>query len=263
VTSVSDREHDANARRAETDAGARERELLDSLSSRVLNFLDDERRAVSRYLHDAPIQNLIGIRMNLERALAHVSPENSELRGLLAESIMLAEKSLTEMHSLTSCLHPSILDQVGVGAALRWYLQAVGRRGGLAVHLTMPDEMTRLPRDLETAIFRIAQEAVANARRHSGASEVFLRLIDMSTSVVLEVEDHGRGFEISTDGNSTSPYSPSGFGLLAIEERVKRLGGTFALFTELGKGTAIRVTLPVDSAAAQKTAAASAGGKQK
>ncbi len=248
-------------RRPATDGASKQSESIDreeaeGLSSRVLRFLDEERRLTSRYLHDATAQNLMGISMNLRRALARADQGDSELRGLLAEGILLAEKSISEIRTLSYCLHPPFLDEAGLAAALRWYVKAAGTRGGLTIHLEMPESIARMPRDVETAIFRIAQEAIANARRHSGSPDAFLRLTDMGTSVLLEVEDRGRGMTISADPHSELEDTSPEFGILGMEARVKRLGGTFTLITEVGKGTTIRVALPVETPAAERSAAA-------
>lgn len=248
-------------RRPRADGAAQKTESIDReaaelLSSRVLRFLDEERRLTSRYLHDATAQNLMGISMTLHRALARADGSDVELRGLLAEGILLAEKSIGEIRMLSYSLHPPFLDEAGLAPALRWYVKSAGARVKMTIHLEMPDAIARMPRDIETAIFRIAQEAIANAQEHSGSPAITVRLTHTESSVMLEVEDRGCGMAINGDPHSDLAEPVQGFGISGMEARTKLLGGTFNLITEVGKGTTIRVALPAETLGAQRSAAA-------
>jgi two-component system, NarL family, sensor kinase len=262
VTDDSDRVRGALPGRAASQFKRDEREFSDSLTARVLNFLDDERRLTARYLHDATQQNLLAIRMNLEQALAR-QPDDARLRALLSESILVAEQTIAQVRTISYSLHPPILDQAGLGPALRWYAKAASWRGGIEVHLEIPEEMSRKPAEIETAIFRIAQEAIGDAR-HSPGAQVTVRVTDMQTSITVEVEDRSSEVLRYSDRRKNLNESATTLGLAGIEERVKALHGTFAFFTEVGQGHMLRVTLPVDARAAEKEiAAAAAAGKKK
>jgi two-component system, NarL family, sensor kinase len=252
----------AKARREQGKNGGGDLEALEALSSRVLQFQDEERRQTSRFLHDATAQNLLALKMNLERALTRAGADNDPLRGLIAESMQLAETSLAEIRMLSYALHPPILDEAGLGPSLRWYARVMGERMGISIRVDIPEDFGRFPRGLETAIFRIAQEAIGNIERHSGSREAFLRVANGGPNVTLEVEDRGKGMAIPPrSGTPGTRYS--GFGLVGMEERTKQLGGMFSITSELGKGTTIRVTLPLEAPAAVRAVAAAASGRGK
>lgn len=238
----------------------RNRQTLEALAAHVLQVLDEERRQTSRFLHDAAGQNLLGLRMNLSRLLSGTAIEDVATRELLSESVQLTEKSLDEIRFLSYALHPPILDFAGLAPSLRLYATAISHRTGFGISLDVPPDLGRLSQETETAIFRIAQEAIANARLHSGADSVSVCVRRDAAFVALVVEDSGHGIESPPDVDSAGPAQRFGFGLLAMEERVRRLGGNFELSSQPEKGTRIRVTLPVEAPAAASPAAAAAAG---
>ncbi len=241
-------------------AEEREREL----SARILQTLDEERRHTSQFLHDTTVQNLVALKMNLGRALRLSGAEHPLLREVIAESIGLAEVSLQEVRTLSYLLYPPILDEAGLEPALRWYAKGFSSRSGIQTHVEISDGLGRFSRDVETAIFRIIQEALGNVHRHSSSLVAFVRLVRMGSDVVLEVEDQGKGMAAVPGAPAEGATPAPGIGIAGMSGRVKQLGGTFSISSELGKGTMIRATLPATAPAAvapsvRRAAAGSAG----
>ena len=198
--------------------------------------------------------------MNLSRLLSHAAADDVPTRELLSESIQLAAKSLEEIRFLAYALHPPILDFAGLAPSLRLYSTAISQRTGFRIDLDVPEDLGRLAQETETAIFRIAQEAISNARLHSGAFGVSVSVRREGDFVTLMVEDAGHGIESRPDSDALGAARPAGFGLLGMEERVRQLAGNFEVRSQSGKGTTIRVTLPAEAPAAASPAAAAAAG---
>ena len=177
-----------------------ERELNDSynqmrtLTGRLMRAQDDERRRIAQMLHETTAQNLAALKMLLAR-LNRTSDRLSDERTAapLTESISLAEQSMTEIRTLSYLLHPPFLDEAGLLSALRWYAAGFAERSGITVDLDLPESFERLPRDTETALFRIVQESLINIHRHAGSETARIRLQRDAETLVLEIDDRGRG----------------------------------------------------------------------
>ena len=143
-----------------------EDELL-QLSAQLLSLQDEERRRIARQLHDVTAQNLFAITINLGSLARKELPAN--LKDSLTESQALCEQALQEIRTLSYLLHPPMLDQVGLVAALQWYIDGFSKRSSIEVNLVVTQEITRLRRDMETDLFRVVQESLVNIHRHSGS----------------------------------------------------------------------------------------------
>ena len=216
------------------DENARARADLQELSARLLRAQENERRTLARELHDEVGQSLSAILMEAEGAAC--SEDSGEMRGHLAAIRTLAEKTVNEVRDLALLLRPSMLDDFGLVPALNWYAREVTNRTGLNVVVEADDAADNLPDEHKTCIYRLVQEAVNNAGRHANArtAEVVVRREDRR--VLLTVRDDGAGFDTRF---------VRGLGLLGMEERVRRLGGSFRIDSNLGLGTAIEAELPV------------------
>jgi two-component system NarL family sensor kinase len=139
-------------------------------------------------------------------------------------------------------LHPLVLDDAGLGPALRWYAAGFSERSQVAVKVEIADNFGRLPQETETAIFRIVQEALTNVHRHSGSRMAVIRVARRNGYIIVEVEDKGHGMPLPSE--STGWRSPMGIGLAGIRQRVKQLNGEFEIKSALGEGTTICVVLP-------------------
>jgi len=164
-------------------------------------------------------------------------------RELLAECARLANLCSSEIRTASYLLHPPLLDELGLVSALRWLADGLRNRGGIDVRLDLPESIPRLRPEEELTLFRIAQEALTNAQRHSASPWVTLRLKRTSNSVDLEIEDAGRGIP-SRDEARGAPTL--GVGLAGMRERMRQIGGSFAV-ESTGAGTRIRASIVVNS----------------
>ena len=222
-------------------------EQAERLAAEVISAQEDERRRVARELHDEAGQALTALIIGLERGLAampdHVQVPESMLqpRALMSDLRDLAARTLDEVRNLALELRPSVLDDLGLVAALRQYVRASGERTGLATHVTVSglDEADRLPASVETALFRIAQEAVTNTIRHAQADSVQVFLRRGQNEVSLEVRDDGVG--LGTNGASPGTH----LGLFGMRERAHLLGGTLQVTRGSPNGTSVKVSVPL------------------
>ena len=213
---------------------------LHQLSGRLLELQDDERRRIARELHDTTAQNLAVLSMNLHAIrdkVFGVKPRQS-----VVESLSLAERCSQEIRTLSYLLHPPLLDELGLMSALRSYTTGYTQRTGIQTELKM-DEIGRLPRDVEITLFRIIQEALTNAHRHSGSARAEIRIIRDPRDVQLQVTDFGRGIpheslDLISEGASV------GVGIAGMRERARQLGGTLKVASS-SSGTTITVSLPL------------------
>ena len=220
---------------------------LHALARRVMHEQDDERRRIAQMLHEATAQDLAALKMHLARLSRTASYLSETDRAALIESILLAEQSITEIRTLSYLLHPPFLDDIGLLSALRWYVAGFADRSGITVNLELPEGFARLPRDTETALFRIVQESLLNIHRHSESETARIRLRRAAGTLVLEVEDWGRGIPKASLKQITSGGGVVGVGIAGMSERIERLGGCLELTSsDCGAtGTTVRVRLPL------------------
>jgi len=233
-----------------TDRKSAEQELdasvsqLHALAGRLMHEQDDERRRIAQLLHETTAQDLAALKMHLARLSRTASHLSESDRAALSESISLAEQSITEIRTLSYLLHPPFLDEMGLLSALRWYAAGFADRSGIAVNLELPESFDRLPRDTETALFRIIQESLINIHRHAESETARIRLRCDAGTLVLEVEDWGRGIPKGSLKHITSGGGVVGVGIAGMSERIERLGGCLEL-TSSNCGTTVRVRLPL------------------
>jgi signal transduction histidine kinase len=215
-----------------------------TLTGRLMRAQDDERRRIAQMLHETTAQHLAALKMHLARLNRTVSHLNESDRGALAESISLAEQSITDVRTLSYLLHPPFLDETGLLPALRWYAAGFAERSGIAVHLELPETFERLPLDTETALFRIVQESLINIHHHAGSETARIRLQRDADSLVLEIEDRGHGIPNVSRPQITSGRGVVGVGISSMSERAKQLGGRLEI-TSGDHGTTVRARLPL------------------
>jgi signal transduction histidine kinase len=214
------------------------------LSARLFRAQDEERRRISRELHDTVGQSLTAVLINLERLSRTVTDKT------LKETIDLVKNASREVRTVSYLMHPPILDFAGLKTAVKWYVEGFNKRSGIKTEVQTCQEVPRLPIEKETALFRIVQECLTNVHRHSGATKAWIRIVVNERQMRLEVEDNGRGFaEERWQSSSGAPVS-LGVGIPGMCERMRELGGS--LRVETGKnGT--KVTAVLSSAGASQT----------
>jgi signal transduction histidine kinase len=216
---------------------AKNREELQELSSKLLDAQETERRSLSRELHDEVGQALGLLLMDVGRLSTQLG-RDAKLQEMVQRIKTVAERTVQTVRNMALLLRPSMLDDLGLVSAVEWYAREVSRRGEIEVEVKADNVSETLPDTLMVCIYRIVQEAVNNAQRHAHAKNVTIELREIPTAVLVQIKDDGSGF----DAKRTR-----GMGLLGMEERVKRLGGTIAIDSRPGAGTIIRAELPLDT----------------
>ena len=197
----------------------RAEDSLRQLSAQLLRAQDDERRRIAQDLHDSTAQNLTALAVNLARLDLEAGSLDPQSREVVSESIQLANRCMQEIRDFSYLLHPPTLDEYGLASALQWYAEGFARRAGVQVDLDLPEDLRRLPREAETALFRVVQECLTNVQRHSGSSVARIRIVLEPEALVLEVADEGRGFPTSAQ-ESRRTRSGVGLGLVGMKERI-------------------------------------------
>src|SRR5579872_6028372 len=226
----------ARMRRLERQSLMAESELR-RLSGQIRTAQEQERRSLSRELHDQVGQLLTGLRMELAgMARAHGDAE-SELSFRIARAKGMVEQTLRIVRNIAMLLRPSMLDDLGLTPALAWLLKEVSRSSGFETHADIDPAVDTLPDAHRTCVFRVVQEALTNVSRHSGARRVEVSLKGDSDWVVGSITDDGHGFDRGSQ-------KTRGLGLLGMEERVREIGGRIRIESSLGGGTRIEFRLP-------------------
>jgi signal transduction histidine kinase len=220
------------------EEGLRARQELQELSARLLSAQEEERRSISRELHDEVGQSLSALLMEAGNAAARVSPDSTEVRRHVESIKRLAEASVQVIRNMSLLLRPSMLDDLGLVPALEWQAREVFKRTGLRVQVTADENASELPDEHKTCIYRVVQEALHNCARHAQAHNVMVEVRQQPSQIVLTVEDDGRGFDARR---------VRGLGLVGMEERVHHLGGALRVKSRPGAGTTIEVELPLAS----------------
>jgi signal transduction histidine kinase len=210
------------------------RASLQELSAKLVRAQEEERRALSRELHDEAGQSFSAIMLEAENLLD--LNHNSCLVPRLESIRNLAERGVAETRNMALLLRPSMLDDFGLVPALNWQAKETAKRTGLRVQVVAPDMQQELPEEHKTCIYRVVQEALNNVARHAQASAVQISLQQHPGELQLSIQDDGTGFDAQR---------VRGLGLLGIEERTRHLGGRFGIDSQAGRGTLLRINLPL------------------
>jgi signal transduction histidine kinase len=210
---------------------------LKQLSARLVEAQEDERRSISRELHDEVGQALTGVLVEMANLSTLIRTKDADAAAVKADGIKkLVENSIGVVRSMALLLRPSMLDDLGLVPALQWQAREVSRRNGVRVKVAAEQVSEELPEEHKTCLYRVVQEALHNCVQHSGASNVSVTVRQERDRLLLAVQDDGKGFDTQQE---------RGMGLLGIEERVSHLGGSFAVDSEPGQGAVLRVVLPL------------------
>ncbi len=234
-------------RELESRVQKRTKELEESRAARgellrkFISAQEEERKRIARELHDDTSQSLATLVISLDRAMADPSHTQHEREERLKTTKSLAIKSLEGVHRMIFDLRPSMLDDLGLIDALRWYAGDRLKPLDTEVKVDVNGEERRLPSQLETAVFRAAQEAISNIAKHAQAKNVFIAVKFDSGNLAVTIEDDGKGFDMTPTPDS---YQTRGLGLMGMKERINLIGGNLSISTSPGKGTRISIEVP-------------------
>jgi PAS domain S-box-containing protein len=221
----------------------RAEESLRVLSGKLLHMQDEERRHISRELHDSAGQILAALSMSLTPLESEDGRTNPRAAKAVEESLRLVNELSKDLRTISHLLHPPLLDEVGLSSALRLFLEGFTERSGIKVDFAFPDDFGRLSQDSETAVFRVVQECLTNIHRHSGSAVAKIRIARSDGHVRVEVEDRGRGIPPEKRAAMDSVGTP-GVGIRGMRERLRELGGNLEIKSN-GEGTIVVAQLPV------------------
>ncbi|MDC8773115.1 response regulator [Roseateles albus] len=213
---------------------------LRALSRRVLEVQETERRRLALELHDELGQSLTAIKINLQ-SQARFRTTSPEALGL--ENIRIVDDALQQVRRLAMALRPSMLDDLGLAPALRWLTEQAAARSGYELQFQALTPTVRLPPEIETTFFRIAQEALTNVARHAQASQLEVVLQQSDEDLVMSINDNGRGFE--PQASRGLAVAGASLGLLGMQERAMLIGASLLIESSPGRGCMVLLSCPL------------------
>jgi signal transduction histidine kinase len=210
--------------------------LRSELAQQLITMQERTFRSISRELHDEFGQILTAVGTMLQRAGKLAGPNASALRDELAETQEVVQSTLEKVRALSQALHPVMLEEVGFESAIDTYIPVFERRTGVSIRYTKAGEVCNVGKELSIHLYRMLQEALNNVARHSGKTQAEVRLTRAADSVMLEIEDHGGGFQ---------QRERRGLGLVSMRERAEIVGGKVEFLESAGGGALVRITVPV------------------
>ena len=228
---------------SDTTPQKRAEEVAHRLSARILQLQDQERRKLARELHDSLGQYLAALKINGAGCLRHA--HDPKIKAILTDSLEIIEQCISEIRTMSYLLHPPLLDESGLVSAIQWLAEGFGKRSGILVNLVVPTNMPRFSQDIETAIFRILQESLLNAHRHSGTAKVDIEIRAETHTVLLTVRDYGCGISEKQLASLRHSENSMSVGFGGMRERARELGGTLLIRPESKGGTIISLEIPI------------------
>src|ERR1017187_10394874 len=220
---------------------------LQILTQRLLKVQDEERRKLSRDLHDHTGQTLTALKLSIAQ-LKESCKEDPSKMVLVSEVSGLADQALDEIRTMSYLLHPPLLDEVGFACAAEWYVEGFAKRSGLSVSLDIAPDGERLPMRIEIALFRVLQESLTNVHRHSGAAQVRVYFRHQLEKIILEIRDDGCGIPAERLLRLREASAETGVGLAGMRERMNELNGKLEIESD-GHGTTLRAIVPFSAIA--------------
>jgi signal transduction histidine kinase len=245
------RESEEHLRELFTEARRME-ENLRNLSNQVLHVQEEERKHISRELHDEVGQALTAISVNLAMLKTNGTCDPHWIRQRVADTQHLLQETMTTVHNFARELRPTMLDELGLLPALRSCLKSFAERTGLRVRFSANPLTEKLSSKQKTVLFRITQESLTNVAKHAQASRVEITIRKVGAGISMEVADNGKSFRLDSQN---LPGARKRLGLLGMQERVRLVNGSFSVKAQPGKGTTVRVLIPFKPSGALTTAA--------
>lgn len=225
-------------------------------ASQIINAQEEERKRVARELHDETSQVLTSLLISL--AVLEETITSPEARDRIAETRQLAHQTLRAIRSISIDLRPSALDDLGLLPALRWYIKEYQQKFGIEIDFQATGIKERFTSEIETAFYRIVQEALTNVARHTNAQKVSVILKEQYNAIDATITDNGSGFDVEKLLKKPDIGQERGWGLVGMLERAQLLDGSLHIESQLGKGTTIRIHIPVQLASIDKAAVTTA-----
>lgn len=227
---------------------------LEKLSARLLEIQEEERRMLSRGLHDEVGQTLTALRIEISHALALATAPGALER--LERARGLAERLVQTVRDISLLLRPALLDDLGLAPAMQWQVEEFASRSGIACEFSEEGVQDLLPDAVKTCVFRVMQEALHNCEKHAAASSLRVVVRQSRELLTLVIEDNGRGFELSAKGMPRG----AGLGVLGMRERAAMVGGVLAVESAPARGTRLSLRIPLADAAGRGAALAAGEG---
>jgi PAS domain S-box-containing protein len=220
-------------------------EELRRLSGQLLRLQDEERQKIARDLHDSTGQDLVALATTLSQFHASIPSSSRKLRNLASKCQALADQCIREVRTVSYLLHPPMLDEAGLGDAIRHYAGGFTERTGIELELEISLRLGRMKPSVELALFRVVQESLTNIQRHSGSSQAKIRIERDPGRITLEMSDKGSGIPRNLRRHNGKLSFGPGVGIPSMHERVKLIGGQLDIESS-SSGTTVRVTIPAD-----------------
>jgi len=217
---------------------------LRRLSTQVRTAQEQERKYLSRELHDQVGQMLTGLRMELSSIIRTRGDSDSEFQSRIAHAMGIVEQTLRTVRNIAMLLRPSMLDDLGLSPALAWLIREISRASGMEIEADVDPALDLLPDTHRTCLYRVVQEALTNVSKHAGAHKVEVSLKAAGEWVLGTIADNGCGFD-------TGAIRRDGLGLVGMDERIRELGGHFRVISVAGQGTRAEFRLPIPKAGEQ------------
>ena len=214
-----------------------------NLSQRLLKVQDEERRKLSRDLHDSTGQTLVALKISVSFLEEHCKQDAAAME-FVSDVAGLVDHAIEEIRTMSYLLHPPLLDEVGFACAAEWYIEGFAKRSGVSVSTDIATTHERLPMSIEIALFRVLQESLTNVHRHSGASEVRVSFHHLPDKIILEIRDRGRGISAERLDLLRQSSAETGVGLAGMRERLHELNGKLEIDSD-GNGTSLRAIVPL------------------
>jgi signal transduction histidine kinase len=230
---------------AELHRKARQLQILNQelrrLSHSLMTAQDEERRRISRELHDGLGQDLTAVKMMLGGLVQPSQLKDSTENKTIAEILSMMDSAIEQVRTMSHLLHPPLLDEMGLLSALRWYTEGFAKRSGVETVLDLPKNFPRLEPEIEMAIFKIVQESLTNVFRHAEAKRVVVQLEDRDGCALVSIEDNGKGVGSGAEELHPDSY---GIGVIGIKQRAAEYDGQVTL-RNTGSGTRVEVKIPL------------------
>ncbi|MBT3364020.1 MAG: GAF domain-containing protein [Chloroflexi bacterium] len=230
---------------ARTARSLREAKVIrDNLLEKLISAQEDERKRIARELHDEANQSLAALILNLQLITNILPSKYKDIKQQIDAFNNRVIETINVIRTLALELRPSILDDLGLSMAIKWYAKDYLTRRGLNVDIDIAESKSKIPTDIETMLFRILQEALTNIIKHAKASYVVLRLHFVSSVIIMSIEDNGEGFDVQN--TLSAEESRQNLGLHGMSERATLLKGKLTINSTLGQGTTIQVEVPLE-----------------